>query len=72
MSRAHINAYRKQRAKLQKKIKDPTVARLFDTYRFADHKERVVDLLARVATASVRTVAIVEAVAGVVRRTPPA
>jgi len=51
----------------EKKIKDPTVARLFDTYRFADHKERVVDLLARVVTVSVRTVAITEAMRGVAR-----
>lgn len=51
----------------EKKIKDPTVARLFDTYRFADHKERVVDLLARVVTVSVRTVAITQAMKAAVR-----
>ena len=33
----------------------------FDTYRFADHKEKVIDLLMRVTTVSVETVAIVEA-----------
>ena len=33
----------------------------FDSYRFADHKERVADLLARVTRVSVETVAIVEA-----------
>lgn len=43
----------------EKKIKDPTVARLFDTYRFADHKERVIDLLGRVVAVGVATVAIV-------------
>ena len=47
----------------EKKIKDPTVARLFDTYRFADHKERVIDLLARVVTVSLETVAITTAMA---------
>ncbi len=47
----------------EKKINDPTVARLFDTYRFADHKERVIDLLARVVTVSVATVAITQAMA---------
>ena len=47
----------------EKKIKDPTVARLFDTYRFADHKERVIDLLARVVTVSLETVAITIAMA---------
>ena len=43
----------------EKKIKDPTVARLFDTYRFADHKEQVIDLLGRVVTVSVATTSIV-------------
>ncbi|MBK6471518.1 MAG: hypothetical protein IPF94_12565 [Betaproteobacteria bacterium] len=33
----------------------------FDTYRLADHKVRVIDLLARVARVSVETVRIVEA-----------
>jgi hypothetical protein len=32
-----------------------------DTYRFADHKERVIELLRRVTTVSLRTVQIVEA-----------
>ena len=32
----------------------------FNTYRFADHKERVIDLLKRVCAVSVRTVEIVE------------
>jgi len=45
----------------EKKIKDPTVARLFNTYRFADHKEAMIDLLARVVTVSLETVDIVEA-----------
>jgi predicted helicase len=45
----------------EKKPKDPTIRAKFDTYRFADHKERVVDLLARVTTVSVETVRIVEA-----------
>ncbi|MCK7496171.1 MAG: hypothetical protein MZW92_38490 [Comamonadaceae bacterium] len=30
----------------EKKPKDPTIREKFDTYRFADHKERVIDLLA--------------------------
>ena len=51
----------------EKKIKDPTVAKLFDTYRLADHKERVIDLLARVVTVSVQTVAITEAMRAVPR-----
>ncbi|HRD96586.1 MAG TPA: hypothetical protein PLA97_09355 [Rubrivivax sp.] len=44
----------------EKKPKDPTIREKFDTYRFADHKERVIDLLARVARVSVETVRIVE------------
>ena len=38
---------------------DPTIRERFNTYRFADHKERVVDLLQRVCTVSVETVRIV-------------
>jgi hypothetical protein len=45
----------------EKKPKDPTIRERFDSYRFADHKERVIDLLARVATVSVETVRIVGA-----------
>lgn len=42
----------------EKKPKDPTIREKFDTYRFADYKEKVVDLLMRVTTVSVRTVEI--------------
>ena len=45
----------------EKKPKAPTIREKFDTYRFADHKERVIGLLARVTTVSVETVRIVEA-----------
>jgi predicted helicase len=45
----------------EKKPKDPTIREKFDTYRFADHKEKVADLLMRVTTVSVETVKIVEA-----------
>ena len=31
-----------------------------NTYRFADHKEKVIDLLRRVCTVSVRTMKIVD------------
>lgn len=41
--------------------KDPTIREKFDTYRFADYKEKVVDLLMRVTRVSVETMAIVEA-----------
>ena len=39
--------------------KDATIREKFNTYRFADHKERVIDLLARVTTVSVETMRIV-------------
>ncbi|MEM9734154.1 MAG: type ISP restriction/modification enzyme [Pseudomonadota bacterium] len=51
----------------EKKPRDPTIREKFNTYRFADHKERVIDLLARVARVSVDTVAITEAMAEVER-----
>jgi predicted helicase len=44
-----------------KKPKDPTIAAKFNTYRFADYKEKVIDLLARVTRVSVETMEIVEA-----------
>lgn len=45
----------------EKKPKDPTILEKFDTYRFADYKEKVIDLLARVARVSVETQRIVGA-----------
>jgi predicted helicase len=51
----------------EKTPKDPTIRERFNTYRFADYKEKVVDLIARVTTVSVRTVAIVEAMRAVKR-----
>ncbi len=45
----------------EKKPRDPIVREKFNTYRFADHKERVIDLLTRVVSVSVETVEIVEA-----------
>ena len=51
----------------EKKPKDPTIREKFDTYRFADHKEKVIDLLQRVTTVSVQTVQITEAMKGVAR-----
>ena len=45
----------------EKKPKDPTIREKFETYRFADHKEKVIDLLQRVTTVSLETVKVVEA-----------
>ena len=47
----------------EKKPKDPTIRERFDTYRFADHKERVIDLLMRVCAVSVKTMDIVDRMA---------
>ena len=43
----------------EKKPRDPTIREKFDNYRFANHKARVIDLLARVVTVSVATQRIV-------------
>jgi predicted helicase len=51
----------------EKKPKDPTIRAKFDTYRFADYKEKVIDLLARVATVSVATVKMTREMRGVRR-----
>ncbi len=49
----------------RKKPKDPIIREKFNTYRFAVYKGKVIDLLMRVTTVSVRTVAI----AGAMSRT---
>lgn len=45
----------------EKTPKDPTIREKFNTYRFKDYKEKVVDLLMRVTRVSVETMEIVEA-----------
>ena len=47
----------------ERKPRDATIAARFDAYRFADHKERVIDLLQRVCTVSVNTMAVVDGMA---------
>jgi len=44
----------------EKKPGDPTIAEKFNTYLFADYKEKVIDLLKRVCTVSIETVKIVK------------
>ncbi|WP_225893948.1 type ISP restriction/modification enzyme [Atlanticothrix silvestris] len=44
----------------EKKPKDPTIAEKFNTYRFADYKEQIIDLLPRVCTVSVETMQIIQ------------
>ncbi len=43
----------------ERKPRDPTIAERFNTYRFADHKELVIELLARVCAVSAFTTTIV-------------
>jgi predicted helicase len=45
----------------ESKPKDRTILEKFDTYRFADHKEEVIDLLSRVTMVSVETMKIIKA-----------
>ncbi len=45
----------------EKTPRDPTIREKFNTYRFADYKEKVIDLLGRVTRVSVETVAITDA-----------
>lgn len=45
----------------EKRPNDPTIAEKFNTYRFTDYKEQVIDLLKRVCTVSVETMKIVKA-----------
>ncbi len=51
----------------EKKPRDQTIREKFNTYRFADYKEQVVDLLMRVTRVSVETVEIVDAMRGAKR-----
>jgi predicted helicase len=52
----------------ERKPKDATIRETFDTYRFADHKERVIDLLSRVVRVSMETMRIVAALASAPRK----
>jgi predicted helicase len=44
----------------EKKIKDPTIREKFSNYKFADHKDFVIDLIKKVARVSVDTVKIID------------
>ena len=44
----------------ERKPRDPTIAVRFNTYRFTDHKEHVIDLLQKVCTVSVETEMIIQ------------
>jgi predicted helicase len=43
----------------ESKPKDPTILEKFNTYKFADYKLQVIDLLKRVCTVSVETMKII-------------
>ena len=43
----------------EKKPSDPTIAEKFNTYRFSDYKDKVIDLLKQVCTVSVETMKII-------------
>ena len=47
----------------ERKPRDPTIREKFNTYRFSDHKEQVIDLLRRVCTVSVATMEVVDSMA---------
>ena len=47
----------------ERKPRDPTIAARFNTYKFSDHKAKVIDLLQRVCTVSVNTMEIVDSMA---------
>ena len=48
----------------EKTPKDPAIREKFNSYKFADYKDMVIDLLKRVATVSVRTVEIMKGMEG--------
>lgn len=49
-----------QWAKASAELNEATIAAKFNTYRFKDYKEKVIDLLARVTRVSVETMAMIE------------
>jgi predicted helicase len=51
----------------EKTPRDPTIREKFNTYRFADYKESMIELLAKVVRVSVDTVAITEAMKSAAR-----
>ncbi|MDM8564698.1 N-6 DNA methylase [Candidatus Halobeggiatoa sp. HSG11] len=44
----------------EKKIKDPTVNKMFNNYKFSDYKPQVIDLLKRVTTVSLKTLELID------------
>ena len=51
----------------EKTPRDPTIREKFNTYRFADYKDDVINLIRRVTTVSVETMAVTDAMRAVPR-----
>ena len=49
-----------------KKSSDPTITEKFNTYKFTDYKQQVIDLLQRVCTVSIETVKIINEMSGAI------
>ena len=47
----------------ERKPRDPTISEKFNSYRFSDHKEGVIDLLGRVCRVSMETMEVVDSMA---------
>jgi predicted helicase len=45
----------------EKRPNDPTIREKFDTYQFADYKEEIIELLARLTTISIETLRVARA-----------
>ena len=52
----------------EKTPRDPTIRAKFNTYRFADHREEMIKLLAKVVTVSLETVRITDAMRALERK----
>ena len=52
----------------EKTPRDPTIAAKFNSYRFAEYKESMITLLAKVVTVSIETVRITQAMRGLARK----
>lgn len=48
----------------ERQPRDPTIRDMFNTYHFADHNERVIDLPQRVCTVSIEAMAVLDRMAG--------
>lgn len=55
-----IGSLRNKLTNTKKNIQDKTIAEEFNTYKFADYKQTVIDLIKRVTTVSVQTMKIVK------------